>query len=465
MGCLFALHGLVLGPLLLTESPSETALHAIARYLQEHAEPEVLTIDCKGIEHVDAVIVIPIYDESEATLASFLGFNNKQAVLMIWVFNAPESAAGAASHLRTRDALRHFIKQLNAKTVGDSCYYARVHACLNIILVDRCQRLIPDKQGVGLARKLGTDLALQLSYQQSLQSGQLVNWLYSTDADVRLPSNYALISLSNPQFSAVLYPFRHQPVDGYADAMQQYEFSLYYYVDRLHYAGSPYAFHTIGSLLAIKPLAYAQVRGFPKRSGAEDFYILNKLAKVGKVLSIDSPVLDIAGRPSHRVPFGTGPALIKLKEAGRQPFTVYHPRVFELLHAVLRSLDDLFRRLSAPMEQCISIRPFFLEDETIRIRDDEAQIIIDVLLGLGWEKQVAHFRQQKTLVAFERAFHTWFDAFVTLRFVHELRDRLCPNIELKDLHAHNASYPLKGATIDYPEWFNSLGVSGSDPRR
>ena len=60
-----------------------------------------------------------------------------------------------------------------------------------------------------------------------------------------------------------------------------YELRLHHYVLGLEYAGSPYAYHTLGSCLAVKADAYAQVRGFPKRAGAEDFYLLNKLAKLG----------------------------------------------------------------------------------------------------------------------------------------------------------------------------------------
>ena len=48
----------------------------------------------------------------------------------------------------------------------------------------------------------------------------------------------------------------------------------------MKYARSPYAFHTIGSTMAVSANHYAKVRGFPKREAGEDFYLLNKLAKV-----------------------------------------------------------------------------------------------------------------------------------------------------------------------------------------
>ncbi len=70
-------------------------------------------------------------------------------------------------------------------------------------------------------------------------------------------------------------------------ATQLYELSLRYYVAGMKFARSPYAFHTIGSSMAVSPVHYARVRGFPKREAGEDFYLLNKLAKLGSVLELD----------------------------------------------------------------------------------------------------------------------------------------------------------------------------------
>ena len=66
-----------------------------------------------------------------------------------------------------------------------------------------------------------------------------------------------------------------------------YEYSLRYYVAGLTYAQSPYAFHTIGSTMAVNAEHYASVRGFPRREAGEDFYLLNKLAKVGSVHTLE----------------------------------------------------------------------------------------------------------------------------------------------------------------------------------
>ena len=68
----------------------------------------------------------------------------------------------------------------------------------------------------------------------------------------------------------------------------------------------------MGSCLAVRPEAYAAVRGFPRKNAAEDFYVLDKLAKVGTIARLAGTPLLLEGRLSDRVPFGTGKALSDL---------------------------------------------------------------------------------------------------------------------------------------------------------
>lgn len=430
------------------------SIPTIARYLERYAEHEASSLPEFPVSPFDNIIVIPVYDETEQALEQFLNLSNARSNFFIWIFNAPESATGTPSYYRTRTLLRSFLVRLNATAVNDNCYLARVHERMQLLLVDRCEQLIPDKQGVGLARKIGADLALCLSYRQYLQTSQLIPWIYSTDADVTLPQGYAGLAELDSDVSACIYPFEHQLEVGYKQAMRLYEFSLHYYVDQLAQAGSPYAFHTIGSLLAFTPLSYAQVRGFPRRSGAEDFYLLNKLAKVGRVETLDEPLIQVAGRPSQRVPFGTGPALIKINTqvAQDQPFQLYHPRIFTLLRALLNAV--------ATIENSVSRSPLSLfESSDTILHAQEKQVLINTLNKLGWQKQWLHLQHKARSQDRQAAFHIWFDAFLTLRFVHELRDHLYPNIDLVELPALLDAVAYSGALIDYLAWFRKLGIS------
>ena len=92
----------------------------------------------------------------------------------------------------------------------------------------------------------------------------------------------------------------------------------------------------------------------------------------------------------------------------------------------------------------------------------EKNVFSDILLSLGWNKQAAHFRQLKTVEAIQKAFHVWFDAFITLRFIHELRDSLYPNIdliELPNLLAEMANDgAVRGTDFDDTAWIKTLGI-------
>ena len=433
----------------------------LARYLERYAEPLVHNLELMNFGVFDTVIVIPIYDETEEQIQQFLNFRNdkqsQQSILMIWVFNAPESALTTPSLERTQAVFMRMVIQTKANKLVDKLYFSDAQESLKILFVDRCHDLlIPEKQGVGLARKLGMDLALKLIYQQYQTTQKWCGWIYSTDADVSLPEDYALVP-AKENTTACIYPFKHIPQPGFERAMAEYEFSLHYYVESLKKAGSPYAFHTIGSLIVVSSMAYAQVRGMPKRAGAEDFYLLNKLAKLGRVESLDGPLIQVSGRPSHRVPFGTGPALVKINthHEKEECFSVYHPRIFIILGFVLGSVSEIGHSSSEG--------DILLSQLTVKLADTkEKNVVSDILLSLGWNKQAAHFRHLKTTEAIQKAFHIWFDAFITLRFIHEVRDSLYPNIDLIELPKLLAEMAkdgaLRGTYFDDTAWFKTLGI-------
>ena len=433
----------------------------LRRYLERYAETIVQDINVECFNEFETVIVVPVYDESDADLEHFLEHQRQsqkqQSTLLIWVFNAPESSVGSTRQIRTQQVFTNLLLKTRAKKLSETLYLSKVQDTLQVLCVDRCHELlILDKQGVGLARKLGMDLALSLIYQQYLKNNTWCYWIYSTDADVELPLNYGVIP---PKVNTVacLYPFQHVPETGFERAMSEYEFSLHYYVESLKHAGSPYAFHTIGSLIVVSSIAYAQVRGMPKRAGAEDFYLLNKLAKLGDIESLNAPSIQISGRPSHRVPFGTGPALVKITsqyEDG-QSFDVYHPRNFLLLALVLESVSEI-EHSNAEEDILLSRLASKLSDQ------QERDITSEILIGLGWKKQAIHLARLKTSEAIQKAFHVWFDGFITLRFIHECRDRLHPNISLADLPDELTRVMgnefIRGNEFDYITWFKTLGI-------
>lgn len=405
----------------------------IAKYLQHYAEPYLAELSCAVDSPYDAILVLPVYDEALASLETFLAHQSTKKLAYIWVINCPNNADHSAQ-VRTQSLLSSLRGVTAFQSLGEGCYRGKIHDALDLFLIDRCSegRMLPPKQGVGLARKIGLDLALKLVWETDYDA-KAYPWLHCCDADVQLPDGYFDIPAPGANQSACLYPFVHQPDPGYELSMALYDFKLDYYKTGLTYAGSPYAFHTIGSIITVSPLAYAQVRGMPKRSGGEDFYFLNKLAKVGAIVELPQPKLTIAGRPSDRVPFGTGPALrdLNVLDDPLAGALYYHPKIFLAMKAVLTLAKQIKPGQSwASFSEQLSL----LLDEPLYGKSHET------LEALGFSEALAHIACRKD--EYEVHFHTWFDAFRTLKFVHGMRN-FFPSLNLSELVEHANLLPSK----------------------
>ncbi len=353
----------------------------LRRYLERYGEPEAGAIPLPGREFANAVVV-PCYDEAPECIDHALG-RVAGAPLAIVVVNAPDDAPAAAL-ARSRAMWRAL-----APGGGQPMQWTRTPGGIDVLAVDRIngQRRIPGRRGVGLARKIGADIACALIVRGAVRRP----WIYFTDADVRLPAGYLDDAPEQP--GCLVMPFRHIAEPDIAAMARAYELHLRYYVDRLRQARSPYAFHTIGSAIAVHAEVYARVRGVPRRNAGEDFHLLNKAAKTAPVLALGGEEIVIRARLSERVPFGTGPALLAMDDAAL--FPGYAPESFELLREVTAFIDDgapVQARTRALLEEL----GFFRQLESARRRT----------------------RQPHTL---RKALHQWFDALRTLRFIHLAR--------------------------------------------
>jgi hypothetical protein len=153
----------------------------------------------------------------------------------------------------------------------------------------------------------------------------------------------------------------------------------------------------------------------------EDFYILNKLAKIGVIEECDRTPIQILDRPSDRVPFGTGAAVGKISKTltANEPYTFYHPESFKILKLWWQCIRS--HSISVPAMaawECFS---------------EVSQLPDHVLHGLLQQLQIeygltAALQQAKTTAEFVEAMRIWFDALKHLRFIHILRDLHLPNL-------------------------------------
>ena len=396
----------------------------IPKYLLKYAEPsshtwaKQLGKQLKDQLDFDNVLIIPAFNESTAFLrrliqTHFAGMND---TLVLVIVNQPEGQ----SILRKNQRLLDFITECSTP------------ANLTFCAVNACEPGLPKKGGVGSARKLGCDIALHL------MAGGLIKptWLRCTDADAHLPQNYFLTPPLSQNVSALCFNFHHlyeQTRLSWAQRQleainRDYEMSLRYYRAGLVYANSPYAHFALGSCMALNPAHYGMVRGIPKRSAGEDFYVLNKLAKTAPILSLNI-TLGLTPRASTRVPFGTGPAIQKRLKDAR--ITDYNPHVFEMLKLWIQQLDTLSQTFEVTkgvsLDQLMAGLPAQLKP---------------VLECLAVNTLVEHINKQgKKIEQVATMCHHWFDAFKTLKLIHALSDSLYPRV------------PQQSLKNDPPPWF------------
>jgi len=391
---------------------------SVQQYLQRYAEPEVeLAAGLDG--GWNYAVVVPCRDELAgvpALLASLVGAaaHGGGSSLAVLVINGRDDA-GAAVHAGNDELLRE---------LGGAGLHAHSEH-LDLLVIDRASpgRRLPPRQGVGLARKIGCDVVTALQ-----DTGQVSSpWIWTTDGDVEVPCDY-FTTVPESDAVAVNLPFVHVPVDsepGAAAAIRLYDLSLRYYVAGLQYAGSPYAFHTIGSTMVVRGEAYARVRGFPRREAAEDFHLLRKLAKLGPVVSGAGQPLRVQGRVSDRVPFGTGAAVSRLvAEADADAtFLMYDPRCFEELRAWLRALqafaahrqhEDFWRQIDATT----GLEPLLCR-----------RIATELKLPAAMQQAAAASPNAEVT---QRHLRTWFDSLKTLRLIHALERHKWPKVPWRD---------------------------------
>ncbi len=392
------------------------AVLVIEKYLSRYSEPETQDLSLPG--NYEHCLVIPATQESADSLRSvWQDIPSSTSLLVIVVINAKDHENQSEAAL-----LNNLLASGPSVSLKPGMFLVSQATGPDLLLIDRYSenRLIDSRQGVGLARKIGADIALKL-----WQTGYLASpWLRNTDADAILPANY--FTHDHADATALLYPFRHVPAittetatpDQIATSL--YDLSLLYYPAGLSRAGSPYAFPTIGSTLCCRLEAYAQVRGFPRRNAAEDFYLLNKLRKVGAVLAIDCPPITLSGRRSTRVPVGTGQAIASIAELPHalQDYQFEHPQCFEKLRELLLHLEEFSRNADPTI---------FQRNRTLKEYSEVSGL--DVHIQKLAKEQSRPAVRQKSLM-------DWFDALRTRQFIHHVRDRQYGTLPLLDLARH-----------------------------
>ena len=304
----------------------------------------------------------------------------------------------------------------NLETLRMLPFWKQQYRLPNLFWVDSATtgKELPPKQGVGLARKIGLDLALPL-----LDFRHDNPLLICLDADTVVQPDYLPAitrHFSRSSAGGASIPYRHRPAADQAgqSAIDRYELFLRVYVLGLERAGSPYTFHTVGSAMACTASAYVASGGMNCRLAGEDFYFLQQVHKTSGVTQLTGTVVYPSPRSSHRVPFGTGRAVGDMLADGEQRLLFYQPVVFSIVGEWLACVTEHSGEEALPLLQRAA-----LISPVLRYYLDQ------VGFNGAWENLKKNNREKAPLIT---AFHGWFDAFRTMRLIHELSDRIYPRI-------------------------------------
>ncbi len=360
----------------------------------------------------ELIVVVPAIAELKSgkkLLKSLKNNENTSKTLVLFVVNNPESAD---ENIRSENKnLMEYLKDEAGKINTFD---------LGFIDASSPGNGLPEKfAGVGLARKIGMDTALTL-FDYSSANKKILACL---DADCLVESNYftgIVRSYNEEKLSAAYVEFEHQiPEDKQQfRAIINYEIFLRYYVLGLKYANSPYAFHTIGSTITVDYENYVKTGGMNRKKAGEDFYFMEKLAKVTQIGRINSTKVYPSSRKSWRVPFGTGKRVSRFLSRARNEYLLYNPESFEILKNWLEifnspevlSAGDYLKRAGKTDERLVN----FLKSNGFEADWEK------ILVNSGNRNQI---NVQKKL---------WFDGFRTLKLIHYLRDSGMPEINMFD---------------------------------
>jgi hypothetical protein len=174
-----------------------------------------------------------------------------------------------------------------------------------------------------------------------------------------------------------------------------------------------------------------------RREAGEDFYFLNKLAKIGRIDYIKKTCVYPSSRPSLRVPFGTGKRIHRFLNHQCEEYILPDPRIFQILAEWFILMKQPFNYEAKDI----------LKDAGM-IHQGLAYFLNNSNFEQAWIKLRSNVKNEHTLV---NQFHRWFDGFKTLKLINFLSREHYPPINMFAA----LKLILKMQEIDIPEFISS----------
>jgi len=362
-------------------------------YLRKRGITEPWNLSPIPMGHFQQTIVIPAYSEFNYLPKTLDSINQnkldllKSTLVVVVVnngINSPEK-----------------VKKNNQLTF-DNLKSKEYHFSLSMVDATSSGIELPEKHtGVGLARKIGIDLALP--YLKSPQS-----LIFCTDADTIVSPDYLSIVrqyFHSRNISAAVVGFRHLVSEDSKlnDAISLYEKFLKHTAKNMKDAGSPYGYVAMGSTMVCSAEAYCAVGGMPRKKATEDFYFLQELAKYCVVETIPEVLVYPSPRPISRVYLGTGYRMEQVEKGFNIQSLQYSEKSYSILKKWLKLGSNAWK---------IEISKIL--NSTLTIHLNLSEFLTMEGIEEIWDKiqrnapSESHFNEQ---------FHRWFDGLKTIRFL------------------------------------------------
>jgi len=375
----------------------------VNRYIEKQALfPEFIS-DQPDIDLFN-VIVIPCFNEPDilTTLDSLKNCLKPTAgVEVLIVINASEDSKDEtlSQNKKSSEAIHHF-KLVNTKL------FFKVHVIVN--------NQLPKKHaGVGLARKIGMDEAVRRFMKLPEHApNKSVGIITCLDADCTVNKEYLVAieahfhrKLSCPGVS-IKYEHDLSKDSINNKEIADYELHLRYYNQGLMFAGFPYAFQTVGSAMSVRQIQYQKQGGMNRRKAGEDFYFLHKFTSMNHFDHLKDAIVFPSSRVSERVPFGTGRAMLKMKQE-KDPFLTYDLEAFYNLKSVVDNIDLISDQI--------------LENDAFECFSDAINLYLNKETNYAQEwKEIKLNSTSKE--SFRKRFFVWMNAFWVMKYLNYHRN-------------------------------------------
>ncbi|MFO8054963.1 MAG: hypothetical protein R6U19_07375 [Bacteroidales bacterium] len=253
----------------------------------------------------------------------------------------------------SRDQQKRQIFRNNQHTLS----YLKAIKDLPLTILDKSSRGKgwPEKKaGVGAARKHIMDYIANKAKPEDI--------ILSLDADT-LADRFYFASVCHifdkyPGIAGHSNPYYHKLCgnDTTDRAILRYEIYMRNYSVNMNRINNPYRFTALGSAMATTAGIYQRIGGLTAKNSGEDFYFLQKLLKTGPLCLHNTALVYPAARLSHRVSFGTGPAMIKGIRGDWASYPLYDAGFFDRIKETFRAFPKLYSsEIETPMDDTLNM--------------------------------------------------------------------------------------------------------------